>query len=131
MVVLSDAIKMEVNGMARSKKASTRYPKELTTIAQGILMEWEKDGFGLKDLTPPDYSAKLVELQGLVSEIGELEAKLGAARDKRDSVGNGLWDATRKVRNGAKAYFGDDSDEVRRYGMEPVRRGPRRKVKEN
>ena len=115
--------------MVRSSKASSRYPKDLTGVAQTVLTEWRKDGFSLKDLTPTDYAARVTELQGLVSQIGQLEAQLAQIRDKRDSLGNSLWDATRKVRNGAKAYFGDDSDEVRRYGLEPVRRGPRRKAK--
>lgn len=130
--MMDDAIKTGDHVMARSSKVSTRYPKDLTTTAQGVLTEWRKDGFALKGLTPTEYSKRLVELQDLLSEVGRLEVQLAEARDKRDGVGNVLWDATRKVRHGAKAYFGDDSDEVRRYGLEPVRRGPRgKKAKES
>jgi hypothetical protein len=63
--------------------------------------------------------------------MNTLEAQLTNLRNQRDTLYTELWDKLKRVRNGVKANYGDDSSQYEMVGgtRRSERKAPTRKIK--
>jgi hypothetical protein len=90
--------------------------------AQQVLAAWrEATGLQIADLSAEQFAQLVAGAQAKVTEVERLMVERTKAIEVRDAEMDRLWDMTRRVRNAAKATYGDDSQEVRKFGAVPVR----------
>ena len=94
------------------------YPSDVLQQAQVVLQGWNQIGttvtFGTLALTA--YTAEVTAASTIEAEIIRLEAQLTDKRNQRDAANTALWDKVKRVRNGVKANYGDDSSQVEMVG---------------
>ncbi|MCH6558840.1 hypothetical protein IH799_00645 [candidate division KSB1 bacterium] len=100
--------------MESRKTKSTSFPRDALEQAQIAKTGWEKVG---KKLTVPNLSvdkfeSKLNEAQHYVEKAQLLKVQRAKAIEERNVFLSELWDLTKRVRNAAKATFGDYSPEL-------------------
>ena len=105
---------MHLKDMESRKTNSTSFPRDALEQAQIAKMGWEKVG---KKLTVPNLSvdkfeSKLHEAQHYVEKAELLKVQRANAIEERNVFLSELWDLTKRVRNAAKATFGDYSPEL-------------------
>jgi len=93
---------------------STSFPRDALEQAQVAKAGWGKVG---KKLTVPNLSvekfeSKLNEAQQYVERAELLKVQRAKAIQERNVFLSELWDLTKRVRNAAKATFGDYSSEL-------------------
>jgi len=109
------------------------YPTDVLEQAQSVLAAWNqidsKVAFGA--LTNAIFTADVTQASQLVTQMNTLEAQLTDLRNKRDAVNQELWDKVKRVRNGVKANYGDDSSQYEMVGGTRLseRKSPTRKAK--
>jgi hypothetical protein len=110
---------------------STLYEKKL-------LQSWEAMLAGLRESTP--RTVRIAELQAVLTsalqealEIRDaLDTFTDGAADARENLARVLGrgrDAAMAARNYLRFHFGPYNDELRRFGVTPIRRGKTRKVR--
>lgn len=109
------------------KSTGNNYPRDTLEQAEMVCNGWEEF---LEKLNVPNVS--LEDFRGKIKEAKEkvaLAEKLREERSKVVKVRNdalmALWDYTKRVRNAAKATFGDDSNEIEKFGGKPSRQRKR------
>lgn len=60
----------------------------------------------------------------LESEMSRLEAQLTDKRNQRDTLYTQIWDKVKRVRNGVKGIYGDDSSQYEMIGGTRLRVRP-------
>ncbi len=105
---------MHQKDMESRKTNSTSFPRDALEQAQIAKTGWEKVG---KKLTVPNLSvdkfeSKLHEAQHYVEKAELLKVQRAKAIQERNVFLSELWDLTKRVRNAAKATFGDYSPEL-------------------
>ncbi len=100
--------------MEPTKTRSTSFPRDALEQAQIAKTGWEKVG---KKLTVPNLSVdkferKLNEAQQYVEKAQLLKVQRAKAIQERNVFLSELWDLTKRVRNSARATFGDSSLEL-------------------
>lgn len=94
------------------------YPTDVIEQAQGVLAVWNQIdaslAFGAQ--TKASMSADVTQASELLSQLTALEAQLTDLRNLRDSSFQDLWDKVKRVRNGVKANYGDDSSQYEIVG---------------
>ena len=101
---------------------STRYPLDLMEQAQQVLAAWrEATGLQIADLSADQFAQLVAGTQAKATAVERLTVERTKSIEVRDAELDRLWDTTRRVRNAAKATYGDDSQEVRKFGAVPVR----------
>ena len=94
------------------------YPTDVLEQAQAVLDAWkeigEKVAFG--DLTSDMLSGDLAQATPLHSQMNALEAQLTDLRNQRDALYEAIWEKVKRVRNGAKGSYGDDSSQYEMVG---------------
>jgi hypothetical protein len=109
------------------------YPTDVLEQAQSVLAAWNqidsKVAFGA--LTNAAFTADITQASQLVTQMNTLEAQLTDLRNKRDAANQELWDKVKRVRNGVKANYGDDSSQYEMVGGTRLseRKSPTRKAK--
>src|SRR5215208_4585518 len=98
--------------------ANKLYPTNLLAQAQNIVSAWNQIGatVTLGTLLPTSLSTDITAVTALESQIAGLEAQITDARNKRVALYDGLWDKLKRVRNGVKANYGDDSSQYEMFG---------------
>lgn len=94
------------------------FPADIFKQSQSTLEGWKKitPATPIGALTPEVVAAELAKVQPLLAEVNALEAQLTSIRNQRDAVYDNLWDHVKRIRNGVKAIFGDDSSEYEMVG---------------
>jgi hypothetical protein len=97
---------------------SKLYPTDVLEQAQSILSAWNFVGATttLGTLLPAAISADITAAAAIETQIASLESQLTDARNKRDTLYDGLWQKLVRVRLGAKVQFGDDSSQYELFG---------------
>jgi hypothetical protein len=94
------------------------YRPNVLEQAQTVVSAWNQIGatvtFGT--LTPGNLTTDITAATALEASMASLEAQLTDARNKRDALYVGLWDKLKRVRNGVKANYGDDSSQYEMVG---------------
>lgn len=70
----------------------------------------------LGTLLPASITADVTASAPIEAQIASLESQLTDARNKRDTLYDGLWQKLVRVRLGAKVTFGDDSSQYELFG---------------
>jgi uncharacterized alpha-E superfamily protein len=108
-------------------------PTDILQQAQGVLAAWNqidaKVAFGT--LTNAALTADITQANLLASQMNTLEAQITNLRNQRDTLQTELWDKVKRVRNGVKANYGDDSSQYEMVGGTRLseRKSPVRKAK--
>ena len=94
------------------------YPTDVLEQAQSVLdaliqIDANMNVGGINSAT---LSIDIATATQLVSQMNTLEAQLTNLRNERDTRYTELWDKLKRVRNGVKANYGDDSSEYEMIG---------------
>lgn len=110
------------------RQKSARYPRKLLELSEKVVKAWKDLNFAVPNLKPADVDKFIADSRDKGKTVDKLSVERTKAIEVRDAAMNDLWDNIRKVRNAAQAQYGDDSQEVRKLGLQPVR-GRKRKKK--
>lgn len=108
-------------------KGILAFPKNTLEHARVVRKGWEElsGRFSPPNLTIEEFARRLEHAEELVSKAEQLRRLRAEAVRKRDEALSEMWVITKKVRNAAKAIFGDDSPEVQKLMLEPTRQWKR------
>jgi hypothetical protein len=116
-----------------SKMPGKPYPTDVLEQAQSVLDAWNQIGDGLAygSVTAATLGADMTQAASIASQINTLEAQITDLRNQRDAINTTLWDKLKRVRNGVKATYGDDSSQYEMIGGTRLseRKSPTRKAK--
>ncbi len=100
--------------MDTKKTRSASFPRDALEQAENVKTGWGKVGKKLlvPNLTVAKFENKLEEAQQYVEKAEELKIQRANAIHERNIVLSELWDLTKRIRNAAKATFGDYSPEL-------------------
>jgi hypothetical protein len=104
------------NDSENKKRKITSFPRDALEQAHIVKQGWDKvkEKLVVPNLDLPKYIAKLEETQERVEKAEQLKIKRAKAIQERNVCLSELWDLTKRVRNAAKATFGDNSEELER-----------------
>jgi uncharacterized alpha-E superfamily protein len=109
------------------------YPTDVLEQAQSVLDAINQiDGnMTIGTVTNELLSADITQANQLASQMNALEAQLTDMRNQREALHTELWDKLKRVRNGVKANYGDDSSQYEMVGgtRRSERKAPVRKAK--
>lgn len=90
------------------------FPRDALEQAKVILEGWNKVGDKLlvPNLTVEEFVKKLQEAEKSVEKAEELKILRAKAIEERNQHLSELWDLTKRIKNAAKATFGDYSPEL-------------------
>ena len=93
---------------------STSFPRDTLEQAQVAKTGWEKVGkkLSVPNLSVDKFENKLNEAQHYVEKAELLKVRRAKAIQERNVFLSEIWDLTKRVRNAAKATFGDYSAEL-------------------
>ena len=94
------------------------YPTDVLEQTQSVLdaINQINDSMTIGNITNASLSADLTQATQLVSDMNALEVQITNLRNQRDALHTELWDKLKRVRNGVKANYGDDSSEYEMVG---------------
>ena len=100
--------------MEPGKTKSTSFPRDTLEQAQIAKTGWGKVGkkLAVPNLSVDKFESKLHVAQQYVEEAELLKVQRAKAIQERNVFLSELWDLTKRVRNAAKATFGDYSPEL-------------------
>ena len=108
------------------------YPTDVLEQAQSIANAWDQinDEMTFGDLALPALTGELSNAAPLQSQMDALETQLTDLRNQRDALFVSIWDKVKRVRNGVKANYGDDSSQYEMVGGTRLseRKSPTRKT---
>ena len=96
------------------KLKSTSYPRDALTQAEVVIEGWAKVGERLMvpNLDLLELREKLQQAHAFIERAEEMKEERAKAVQARNVCLSELWDLTKRVRNSAKATFGDYSPEL-------------------
>jgi hypothetical protein len=108
------------------------YPTDVLKQAQDVSSAWNQIGatVTIGTLTPALLTTDVTAATTLESDMAKLEAQLTDKRNQRDALYTAIWDKVKRVRNGIKAIYGDDSSQYEMIGGTRLseRKAPTRKA---
>ncbi len=108
------------------------FPTNVVKQAQDVLSAWNQIDTKLTigALTPALLTTDITAATTLESDIARLEAQLTDKRNQRDALYTQIWDKVKRVRNGVKGIYGDDSSQYEMIGGTRMseRKSPARKA---
>ncbi len=109
------------------------YPPDVLRQAQEVLSAWNQITPPLTTigtLTPALLTTDINAAAALEADMAKLEAQLTDKRNQRDTLHTAIWDKVKRVRNGVKAIYGDDSSQYEMVGGTRLseRKSPTRKA---
>lgn len=94
------------------------YPADVLEQAQGVLAAWNQIDaevtFG--SLNNSALNSDISQAGEVLTRMNTLEAQLTDLRNQRDALYQEMWDKVKRVRNGVKANYGDDSSQYEMVG---------------
>jgi hypothetical protein len=96
------------------KQKSTSYPRDAINQAQVVIEGWKRVGerLSVPNLDLDELRHKLEEAQSYIKRAEKMKEERARAVQARNVCLSELWDLTKRVRNSAKATFGDYSPEL-------------------
>jgi len=97
-----------------NKNKVTSFPRDALQQAISVREGWKTVGrkLAVPNITVDQFLEKLTEAQERVERAEHLKAARAKAVRERNLCLSELWDLTKRIRNAAKATFGDNSDEL-------------------
>ncbi len=95
------------------------YPQNALVQASKALEGWKKaqKELNVPNMSMDDFENKMSLATGKVDLAKRLKIERSEAVEARNNSLQVLWEATKKVRNQAKATFGDVSDKMANFGV--------------
>jgi len=89
------------------------YPRDVLEQAELVREGWDKVSIKLDvpHLSMDMFMQKLSQAKGRIDRAEALKAERARAIQERNQCLSELWDLTKRIRNAAKATFGDYSEE--------------------
>jgi len=102
------------NNSNSSKRKITSFPRDALRQAVFVQEGWKVVGrkLAVPNITIDQFLEKLSEARNYVERAEHLKIERARAVQKRNVCLSELWDLTKRIRNAAKATFGDNSDEL-------------------
>ncbi len=110
------------------KEANENFPRNTLRQAELALQGWKElqKEVNVPNMSMDDFENKL----SLAAEKLDLAEKLKVERSEavkaRNEALKDVWDLTKRIRNSAKATFGDSSEKIEKFGGKPSRKRGRR-----
>lgn len=97
-----------------NKTKSMSFPRDALEQAEVVKNGWQQVGerLNVPNLDLVKFGEKLAEAQKQVERAERLKQERAQAIQERNVYLSDLWDLTKRVRNAAKATFGDTSEEL-------------------
>ncbi len=98
--------------------AGKPFPTDVVKQAQDVVNAWNQIDAKLTigALTPALLTTDITAAATLDGEMTKLEAQLTDKRNQRDALYTQIWDKVKRVRNGVKGIYGDDSSQYEMIG---------------
>ncbi len=107
------------------------HPTDVLEQCKAAATSWAQFGEeqSLGNMGLETFTTHITEAEAIIAQINSLETQLVNLRNQREEKLADLWDRLKRVRNGVKAFYGDDSSEYEMVGgtrtserKSPVRR---------
>jgi CRISPR/Cas system-associated protein Cas7 (RAMP superfamily) len=94
------------------------YPNDVLDQARTASVAWKQidPELAIGELTCAALEAQLGQVDPLVSQLTALETQMTNLRNQRDALYGAIWDKVKRVKNGVKAIYGDDSSQYEMVG---------------
>lgn len=105
------------------KETSDSFPRNTLRQAEAARDGW-KDLMGklhVPNLSLEEFEEKIGQASEKVDLAERLKEERSRAVKSRNEYLKDVWDLTKRIRNAAKATFGDNSKEIEKFGGKPVR----------
>jgi len=109
------------------KSTGNNYPRDTLEQAEMVCEGWEEfiEKLHVPNVSIDDFKNKIDEAKDKVLLAEKLREERSRVVKVRNDALMALWDFTKRVRNAAKATFGDDSREIEKFGGKPSRQRKR------
>lgn len=99
---------------ANKTRSTTSFPRDIIDQAKTVREGWQKVGrrLDVPNLSLQNFLNKLTQAQESVDKAEQLKLERAKAIQDRNKCLSELWDLTKRIRNAAKATFGDYSNEL-------------------
>jgi phage shock protein A len=94
------------------------FPRDALEQALIVIKGWQelKDQLQVPNMSLKDFEKNIEETRRKIEEAEEKRRQRIKAIQNRNASIEKVWDLTKRVRNSAKATFGDDSPEIVKFG---------------
>lgn len=109
------------------KQTGNNYPRDTLEQAEMVFSGWKEhiNKLNVPNVGLDDFQEKINEAKEKVQHAEKLREERSRVVKIRNDALMVLWDLTKRVRNAAKATFGDDSKEIEKFGGKPSRQRKR------
>jgi len=110
------------------KSASLSFPRNTLNQAEKALKGWKdlKEQINVPNMSINEFEKQLADATKKVELAERLKIERSQAVKVRNESLKVVWDLTKRVRNAAKATFGDSSKEIEKFGGKSSRRRSRK-----
>ncbi|MEW6405548.1 MAG: hypothetical protein AB1649_27460 [Chloroflexota bacterium] len=94
------------------------FPSDIVRQAQEVQSAWAQINatMAFGNLNAAALTSDITAATTIEAQISTAETQLTKLRNQRDALYVALWDKVKRVRNGVKANYGDDSTEYEMIG---------------
>ena len=105
------------------RKTPESFPRNALDQALIVFKGWKEmqNELNVPNLNLNAFEDKIKDAQRKVDKAEEMRQERTRVIGVRNKVLEEVWDLTKRIRNAAKATFGDDSKEIEKFGGKPVR----------
>lgn len=105
------------------KESSDSFPRNTLRQAELALQGWKDliKKLNVPNLSVDDFEKKISYATEKVDLAEKLKEERSNAVKVRNESLKEVWDLTKRIRNAAKATFGDNSNEIEKFGGKPSR----------
>ncbi len=105
------------------KESSDSFPRNTLRQAELALQGWKDliKKLNVPNLSVDDFEEKISYATEKVDLAEKLKEERSNAVKVRNESLKEVWDLTKRIRNAAKATFGDNSNEIEKFGGKPSR----------
>jgi len=100
------------------KETSESFPRNTLRQAELALEGWKElyERLNVPNLSLDDFAEKITYATDKVDLAERLKEERSKAVQVRNDSLKEVWDLTKRIRNAAKATFGDNSTEIEKFG---------------
>ncbi len=109
------------------RETENSFPRNTLHQAELARDGWKElfEKLQVPNLSLEEFEKKITVATEQVELAERLKEERSKAVKSRNEALKDIWDLTKRVRNAAKATFGDDSDVIEKFGGKPARRRSR------
>ena len=105
------------------KEVSDSFPRNTLRQAELALEGWKEfhQKLNVPNLSITDFETRIKSASDKVDVAEKLKEERSRAVKVRNETLKDVWDLTKRIRNAAKATFGDNSTEIEKFGGKSTR----------